>query len=104
MAQDVLDELSKTKDSPIDQQIQSLESKIQSLETKVNEDRFITIGIFVILFDGYLFEHMSNWGGPIALLVLEFVILLVLARKLKIEDVTMLSDKIINAVGVRNRN
>lgn len=103
MSNEVFDELvASSPVSKTDEQIQALESKVQALETKLNEDRFIALGAFIILFDAYIFEHMSNWGSPIALLVIEFVVLLVIARKLKIEDVTMFSDKIISAIG-RNK-
>lgn len=87
--------------SPKDINIEALQEEIQELKTRVNEDRFIAIGLFVILFDGYIFEHMNNWGSPIALLVVEFLILAVLARKLNIEDVTKFSDKLIDAIGFR---
>ena len=104
MTEDAFDSLvAKNPVTTTDEKIQSLESEIQTLKTKMNEDRFITVGLFVVLFDGYLFEHMNNWGGPIGLLILEFFILLVLGRKFGIEDITRFSDKVINAIGSRNR-
>jgi hypothetical protein len=93
----------ETPGSPKDDAIVDLQNEIARLKEKRNEDRFCFLTALLIMADSYLFMHMPSWGGPIAILILEILILFVVARKMDIQDLTVISDKLIQALGGRNR-
>ena len=43
-----------------------------------------------------IFSQTNSWGGPIALLILELLILIPLAKRLGIQEISQLVDKLLN--------
>lgn len=52
-----------------------------------NEERFLFIVAFVVLFDAIIFSHVENWAGAIVIGIVELVGLAVLARKWRVQEV-----------------
>lgn len=63
------------------------------------EERFLWITVVVILVDVLWFKDSSNPAIPLVVLVLQLIILIVLAKRLGIEDVVQLIDRLLHAVG-----
>ena len=72
---------------------EKLEQDNQKLKDAVNEERFVWITSLIIVFDALIFPSMNGWG-LVAILALEMILVLVLARRLGIEDVASFMEKI----------
>jgi len=78
-----------------DRVISDLEERIQSLEEQLLEERFYWVFLIVIFFDTVFFLHMENWGGPIAILILEVIGLIAFAKKCRVDMIVEIIDKIL---------
>lgn len=88
-----LDEKVPSDGSKRDAQIAELQDENECLKNGRNEDRFIFGVIILILLNVIFFSHTDGWGGPLAVLVLELIVVMILARKLGVEDITNILDK-----------
>lgn len=79
--------LAESKPSKQEQQIQELQDDLAAEKDARQEDRFFFIIIIVILFDIVFFTLMPTFGGPLALLVLQLLILIPLARRMGMEEI-----------------
>jgi hypothetical protein len=75
-----------------------LGENVEGLKKKLYEERFIFSMVIVVLFDAFFFKSMDNWGSSIAILLLEIVALLVLARRLNVSDLLVITSSIIQAL------
>lgn len=81
-----------------DKQIEILQTQLEDERDKRKEDRFIFIFIIIILLDVVFFSVQENFAGPIALVLLELLILIPLARKLGVEEAAQIMDRIIGRI------
>ncbi|MES1942691.1 hypothetical protein PC39_01150 [Salinisphaera sp. PC39] len=81
-----------------DRQISELQEALAQERDGRKSDRFVAILIAVILLDIHVFTGMPGWGGPIAILALEILLLLVLADKHDVSIVEQWLDKALNNV------
>lgn len=86
------------KPSHKDQQIEELQEALAQEKDARQEDRFIFIVVATILLDVVFFSVLDGLGGPIALLILELLILVPLANKMGMQDIAQLMDRILNRV------
>lgn len=68
------------------------------------EERFVWIVVVVILVDVLWFKDSTNPTLPLVVLVLQLVVLLILARKMGIDDVVTLINKLLHSVGNKAGN
>lgn len=80
-----------------------LEKDNEKLEDTAKEERFLWIAALVVVFDAFVFSLMENWGGPIAILILEIPMMLVWGRKLGVREIHTLIDKILESNQKRNK-
>lgn len=88
-----LDEKIPSDGSKKDAQIADLQTEIEGLKDCRNEDRFLFGLIILILFDVIFFSHTEGWGAPLAILVLELIVIMIMARKMGVQDITNILDK-----------
>lgn len=74
-------------------QLEELQSEVQVLKDAKNEERFLFGLCVAVLLNVIFFSHMDGWGGPLSILLLELVIMMMMARKLGVEDITEMLDK-----------
>lgn len=60
---------------------QELAKRNEELNDRLLEQRFFFILLSIIVINMHAFPHMSGWGGPIAILFLELIVLLFVAEK-----------------------
>ncbi|MBL1258984.1 MAG: hypothetical protein COB33_000450 [Thiotrichaceae bacterium] len=96
------DQISATKGTARDQQIDKLEIDLQREKDGRQEDRFVAILCVVIVIDLAVFPSAENWGAPIAILILELFLLIALAKRMGVDVIVTWLDKILNAVGPNN--
>lgn len=79
-----------------DEQVQELQESLADERDKRLEDRFIFIVVVTVLLDVVFFSVLDNLGGPLALLILELLILVPLARRMGMEEIAQLMDRVLN--------
>lgn len=81
-----------------DEQIEELQKQLTAEKDARREERFIFIVIAILLLDVVFFSVMPTFGGPLALLVLELLILVPLARRMGMEEIAQMLDRLVSRV------
>lgn len=79
-------------------QIQELQEEVQREKDGRLEDRFVFIIVSIFFLDVMLFSVMPSFGGPIALLVLELLILIPLAKRMGMQEVAQILNRLLDRV------
>ncbi|WBQ11707.1 hypothetical protein L2D00_07545 [Hyphomonadaceae bacterium BL14] len=81
-----------------------LEARFEDLCDRHKEERFLWIAVTVILMNILLLGDVQPSMLPIAIVLLELPLLFLLAKKLGIESVAQLFDRIISDIGRTAKN
>ncbi len=76
----------------------SLEQQLQAAKDAHTEERFIWIVVCVILVDVIWFRSATNAVVPVVVLLLELVVLFILAKRMGIEEVRALFERIMHGL------
>lgn len=89
-----------------DQYVQELQESLTAERDRRLEDRFIFIVVVTVLLDVVFFSVLDNFGGPLALLILELLILIPLARRMGMQEFAQLLDRVLNrmAGSIKNKD
>lgn len=85
--------------SKTDDALASLEKELNAETDARKEERFVWIVVCTLLVDVIWFRGSSNAAIPVLALVLELVVLFVVARRMQIDEITLLMSGLINTVG-----
>ena len=80
----------KTGEEALNKIITKLEEDLSKERTARSEERFISLLVLVIILDILFFTLMPSLSGPIAILVLQLLLLVPVARMMKIDEITKL--------------
>lgn len=78
-----------------DEQIEELQQALVEERDARREDRFFFIVVCVFLLNVVFFSVMDNLGGPIALLILELLVLFPLARRMGLEEAATMINRVL---------
>jgi hypothetical protein len=92
------DESPSTGAEKKDAALEALGESLTAEQRAQREERFIWIVIVVILVDVIWFRNSPNATFPIAILILELVALMVIARRLKIDVYVALVERILHGM------
>ena len=81
-----------------DQQIAELEKALEREKDSRREERFFFIFLTTIIFDIVIFSVFPNWAGPFSILILQIIFLILLAKRLGMEEVQQLLSRILGRV------
>lgn len=84
-----------------DRQIAELQETLAQERDARREERFVFIVILVLLLDVVFFSVMPSFGGPIALLVLELLILIPLAKRMGMEEIATILSRVVGRIAGR---
>lgn len=84
--------------SPLLAKIAALEDRLSAEQDGRMEDRFIGLVVFFIFFDILALGQSPNVFLPVAVLILELVILLLLAKRMGSEEIARLFDRLLHSV------
>lgn len=79
-----------------DEQIAELQNQLTQERDARREDRFVFIVVGVLLLDVTFFTVMPNFGGPIALLILELLILIPLAHRMGMQEIAEILSRVLH--------
>ncbi len=91
-----LDLLSTEEISKKDHQIGELQKEVQYEKDARLEERFLFVVVAVMLLDIAVFSVMPSFGGPIALLILQLLILIPLAKRMGMEEVAKILSRVLD--------
>lgn len=87
-----------------DDQIERLQQRLNYEQDARREERFIYIVVLVILLDVVFFSIMPSFGGPISLLILQLLILIPLAKRMGMEEIASILDRVLNRVAGNSKD
>lgn len=76
-----------------------LGEELEAAKDARKEERFVWIVIVTILLDVLWFSDSENPTLPVIVLVLQLIVLVILARRMGIDDVVELIDRLLHTVG-----
>lgn len=97
------DLLAKEEVSAQERQVSELQAQLAHEKDARKEERFIFIVVSVMLLDVTFFAIMPTFGGPIALLLLELLILIPLAKRMGMEEIAELLSRLLDHVAGKSR-
>lgn len=87
------------KTSEKDEALAALQNQLESEKEARCEERFVWIVLAVILLDIIWFRDAENAALPVVVMILELVALMVLARRMGVDDYVELVGRILSQVG-----
>lgn len=85
-----------------DEQIEELQERLTQEQDARREERFVFIVLFILLLDVVFFSIMPTFGGPFAIVVLELLVLIPLARRMGMEEIAGIINRVIDGVASRS--
>lgn len=104
MADDSFTDLKGDDDSEKDEAFARLQEEVVRIKDARLEERFIWIVICTVLVDVLWFRSVSNPALPVVVMILQLIILMILAKRMQIEDVQTLMERIIYGMGSQGGN
>ena len=90
------DVLVASEPTPQEKQIQELQTELARERDWRKEDRFVGIVLLTILLNVVFFSVLPTFGGPIAILLLELLILIPLARRMGMAEIVQIINSVLN--------
>lgn len=84
-----------------DDQIAELQDQLSYERDARKEDRFAFILGLILLLNVVFFSIMPSFGGPLALLILELLVLIPLARRMGMEEVATILSRVLHRMSGR---
>ncbi|MBO6827170.1 MAG: hypothetical protein JJ879_13270 [Sneathiella sp.] len=84
--------------------IEELQEQLTSERDARREDRFFFIVITVILFDIVFFTVIPNSAGPIALFLVQIIVLIPIAKKMGVEEIAIMLNSVLERVAYKASN
>jgi len=80
------DKLNEETETSHDRQVHELAEELDACKEQGMGERFVWIAVVMILFDALVFPPMRGWTAPLAILVLELLLLFVFARRYGVKE------------------
>jgi TRAP-type C4-dicarboxylate transport system permease large subunit len=77
-------------------QISELQENLAKCQDARREDRFVFIVCIVLLLDVVFFSIMPSFGGPLALLIIQLLILIPLAKRMGMEEIAQILSRVLH--------
>ena len=98
-----LESLLKHETTKRDEQIQQLEQLLSEEKDSRKQERFLGILGVLILLNVIFLTPMRTWGGPVYILILEVIALVLLARRMGLQEASQIIDRILVYSSKRSR-
>lgn len=93
-----IQKLLKENEGPEDKEVFELSREIEKIKKERDEERFLLLLSFTILLDTLLLKDCANLSLPIVIGIIEFVLILIVGKKLGIDFLSSLIEKILEAI------
>ena len=89
--------------SPKDEALAAMEKALDAEKDARLEERFLWILVCVVLIDVIWFANSPNPTYPVVILVLQIIGLVILARRMGVEEPTLLLERVLMGIGQRGQ-
>lgn len=91
--------LNNSQTRVVDSILNKLEQENENLKARIQTERFISVIIVVIMFDGIIFVKSETWASPVCFTILEVILLFILgtSKIMANNSFTILMDKLIDS-------
>ena len=79
-----------------EQAIEKLGARLEKEQDARREERFVGILVILVLFNIVFFTLMPSSGGPIALLILQLLILIPMAQRMGVQQIAQIIDRVLS--------
>jgi hypothetical protein len=86
VADSEFDKLNEETGTIQDRQVQELADALDACKERRAGERFVWIAVVMILFDALVFPSLRGWTSPLAIFVLELLLLFVFARRYGVKE------------------
>jgi hypothetical protein len=86
VADSEFDKLNEETETSHDRRVQELAEELAGCEEQRTGERFVWIAVVMILFDALVFPSLRGWTSPLAIFVLELLLLFVFARRYGVKE------------------
>lgn len=86
----------------LDEKIDQLEKQLEAEQDRRREDRFLALLIIMMLIDILLLDKSTNITVPVIVFILQIMFLLAVAKRMGIEQIAGLLDKVLDHFAKRN--
>lgn len=93
-----IDKALKENKEQEDEEVSDLSEEKQKIEKERKEERFLWILSTIVLLDILFLKDCANWSLPIVIGIFELIAILILGKKLGIDFLASLIDKILEAI------
>lgn len=83
-------------DAEKDRLINSLQNQLIQEQDKRSEERFAWFASINVIADLFVFPNLSTWSAPVAIAIIQILLLIVLGRKWGVDDIWTLTEKMID--------
>jgi hypothetical protein len=83
--------------SPQEEVIAQLQEENARLKDAIHEERFCWVVVSIILFDCAIFMRAETWAAPLSILALQLLLIIVIARKLGVQQIILFIDRVIDS-------
>lgn len=91
----------KTEPAAVTSAAARVERDLEEVRDDRDEERFLWILCFIILFDCVVLGRMDNFAAPLVIGVLQLLLLIGLARKFGVDDITVLVTRLLHRLSDR---
>lgn len=99
--EDGFDDLLPEEPTKRDAQVERLQAELTRERDARREDQFFGIVILAAIFDIAFFSVTPSFGGPLALLLLQLLILIPLAKRMGMEEIAQMIDRVLGRIAGR---
>lgn len=82
--------------SEVDDALASVTRDLERERERRGEERFFWICAIVIIADLFIFPTMQTWSAPLAIVFIQFLFLVPLGRKLGVDSIWTLTEKLLD--------
>jgi len=86
VADSEFDKLKEETGTIHDRQVQELGEELDNCKELRTGERFVWIAVVMMLFDALIFPPMRTWTGPLAIFVVQLLLLFVFARRYGVKE------------------
>ncbi len=84
-----------------DSAIAELEKRLEKEKDMRLEERFCFILVGILIVDIIIFPNFQSWAAPLVIAFFELILLVLLAKRMRVDEASILLDKLLETYGKR---
>ncbi|OEI82465.1 hypothetical protein GRI33_01025 [Brucella sp. BO3] len=76
--------------------ITALQQELEAARDARKEERFVWFVTIILVFDIFAFKEMTTWAGPIAISIIQILLVVAVGRKWSMDHIYTITEMVIN--------